>query len=93
MSKFSDRVKEMTQGVTRPMGFAPAAQRPAPLPLILFARADAGDMHAITEAAHEGAEGVLVGVGPATTDEALAAVHEAVGRLMWGGSEIGRAHV
>ena len=29
---------------------------------------------------------MLVGVGPATTDEALAAVHEAVGRLMWGGS-------
>lgn len=87
MSKFSDRVKELTQGAPRPMGFATGPPRPAPLPLILFARADAGDMHAITEAAHEGAEGVLVEeVGPATTDAALEAVHEAVGRVMWGGS-------
>jgi len=86
VSKFSDRVKELTQGAPRPMGFAPAPPRPAPLPLILFARADAGDMHAITEAAHEGAEGVLVEVGPDTTDAALEAVHEAVGRVMWGGS-------
>ncbi|MEK7215093.1 MAG: hypothetical protein AAB289_05825 [Chloroflexota bacterium] len=90
MSKFSDRVKELNQGAPRPMGFAPAAQRAVPLPLILFARADAGDIHAVTEAAYEGAEGVLVGVGPATTNEALEAIHEAVGRAMWGGSvEVG----
>ncbi|MSQ27997.1 MAG: hypothetical protein EXR51_07665 [Dehalococcoidia bacterium] len=90
MSKFLDRVKELTQGAPRPMGFAPAAQRPVPLPLILFARADAGDLRAVTEAAYEGAEGVLVGVGPATTNETMEAIREAVGRAMWGGSvEIG----
>jgi hypothetical protein len=68
------------------MGFATAVQKPAPLPLILLARVDAGDLAAVQEAAYEGAEGVLIGVGPATDDEFLKAVQEASSRIMWGGS-------
>lgn len=85
MGKLADKLREIARGGAQPIGFAPMASRAQMPRMIVAAYLDAADGAALAEAIQNGADAVMVPVGPATTDDTLKAASAAGQRAMWGG--------
>lgn len=84
MGKLADRIKAMARGAAPPIGFALAPPRAQPPSLLVAALLDATGGEGMAQAIQDGADVVLVPVGPATGEAALKAVRSALRQAMWG---------
>ena len=85
MSKLSDRLKEVSSGVVRPLGFGLSVPRPQSLPLLLVALMDSLEQQIVSQVVKEGAEVVLAPAGPVTDEKTLKAMVSARDGALWGG--------
>ena len=84
MSRFIEKLKQVSQGAAQPIGFrmAPSAARPRPLLVACLARPDIADLAGRLA----GADAALVPVsqeGPGT--ESLKKIYKSAGDIIWGG--------